>query len=166
MVIFGRKTIPLRGVYEVWTTPWNLDPKSQHVLLRRRKLIYMFDRMGFFALLLPFHTSYGLWSERMTIAQVKAYENPEVRGKIGREIVSAIIHNIVAVFHRYIRKRLDGEIVEEFKRRMKGVRECLSSQKNIILIWLSLNFNSVVSIFFSPCKSFLNVLFTIYPYAN
>ena len=132
-IVWGGRELPLRGVYEVWTTPRNIDLRSLHVLLRRRVLVYFFDRYGFFALLLPFHTSYGLWSEKMTIAQVRAYEDPELRRKIEREIVSAIIHNIIAIFHRYLRKRLDGEVVEEFKRRMKGIRKCLNTQKKLML---------------------------------
>ena len=84
-IYYGNKNCPLRGVYEVWTTLRNIDTSSLEILLRRRKLVYIFDRQEFQGLLLPFHTSYGLWSEKITIAQAMAYKNTELRKKIERD---------------------------------------------------------------------------------
>ncbi len=125
-IFFGNKNYPLRGVYEVWTTLRNIDTSSLEILLKRRKLVYIFDKQGFQGLLLPFHTSYGLWSEKITIAQAMAYRNIELKKKIEREIISAIIHNIATVFQWYIRKGLERNIVEEFKDRIRRAKECLN----------------------------------------
>ena len=126
-IYYGNKSHPLRGVYEVWTTLRNIDNISMEILLRCRKLVYIFDKWGFRGLLLPFHTSYGLWSEKITIAQVRALEDREMRLRIAREIVGAILNNISTVFHRYLRKSVVGSVVSEFKRRMKRARECLNN---------------------------------------
>jgi len=133
-IYYGNKNHPLRGVYEVWTTLRNIDSRSLDILLRRRKLVYIFDRWGFRGLLLPFHTSYGLWSEKMTIAQARAYEDRKMRLRIAKEIVGAIMSNISAVFHRYIRKSVGRDVVDEFRRRMRGARECLKNSADDIML--------------------------------
>ena len=132
-IVVGKKKIPIRRVYEVWIGPDSIDNRGIYKLLKRRVMIYLFDKAGLVAFMAPFRTSYGLWTGKTTIAQSKTYEDTEKRNKIAREIVSAIIHNISSVFYWYIRKKVNAEVREGFYEEIRKAKKCLGDTTDYML---------------------------------